>query len=62
MIYQTKKKKITLLKIYQKRKLEEKEEEFKFNKPKQNEQEEPKLKEDLISKLEDFDIDQNKKN
>ena len=51
-------------KFDQKLKLEEKEkeEEFKFENLKQNEQVEPKLKEDMISKLEDFDIDQNIKN
>ena len=42
--------------------LEEKKVDVKFEKLKQNEREEPKLKEDLISKLEDFDIDLNKKN
>ena len=43
-------------------KLEKKEETLKFDKIKPNELEDQKIKEKLISKLEDFEIDHNKKN
>ena len=42
--------------------LKKKREVFEFEKLNQSAQEDPKLKEDQISKLEDFEIDHNKKN